>query len=58
MLSHERRGGMNPEDLARQNIDELLEAAGWVICDADKANIFAAQGVAIRRGEFDHSEPH
>ncbi len=37
-----------PEELARQTIDRLLEAAGWVIFDADKANIRAARGVAIR----------
>jgi len=56
MLSNEGRESMNPEDLARQNIDILLEAAGWVICDADKANIFTAQGVAIR--EFPLAQGH
>ncbi len=37
-----------PEQHARGNIDTLLQAAGWHVCDADKANIHAAQGVAIR----------
>jgi type I restriction enzyme R subunit len=37
-----------PEQHARENIDRLLEAAGWHVCDADKANIHAARGVAIR----------
>jgi len=38
---------MTPEQQARESIDELLTAAGWHICDADKANIHAACGVAI-----------
>ncbi len=33
---------------ARGNIDRLLEAAGWVVLDASKANIHASKGVAIR----------
>lgn len=33
---------------ARENIDRLLIAAGWHICDANQANIYAAKGVAIR----------
>ncbi|MBI3432959.1 MAG: DEAD/DEAH box helicase family protein [Hydrogenophilales bacterium] len=37
-----------PEQQARGNIDGLLEAAGWHVCDADAANIHAARGVAIR----------
>lgn len=37
-----------PEQLARETIDRLLTAAGWHVCDADKANIHAARGVAIR----------
>ena len=56
MLSNKGMESMNPEDLARQNIDALLKAAGWVICDADKANIFAARGVAIR--EFPLAQGH
>jgi type I restriction enzyme, R subunit len=39
---------MTPELEARQNIDRLLIAAGWHVCDAANANIRAARGVAIR----------
>jgi type I restriction enzyme R subunit len=39
---------MTLEHEARVNIDQLLIAAGWHICDASKANIHAARGVAIR----------
>jgi type I restriction enzyme, R subunit len=37
-----------PEQQARSNIDALLVAAGWHVCDAAAANIHAARGVAIR----------
>jgi len=37
-----------PEADARLKIDELLTAAGWAVQDAGAANIYAAQGVAIR----------
>ncbi|WP_296643410.1 hypothetical protein [Thiobacillus sp. 65-1402] len=37
-----------PEQQARGNIDWLLEAAGWHVCDASAANIHAARGVAVR----------
>lgn len=37
-----------PEQQARKNIDALLEAAGWHVCDAAAANIHASRGVAIR----------
>jgi type I restriction enzyme, R subunit len=36
------------EQRARENIDRLLTAAGWHVCDADKVNIHAARGMAIR----------
>lgn len=39
---------MRPEDQARENIDKLLRAAGWLVCDATSANIHAARGVVIR----------
>ena len=39
---------MKPEDLARQNIDRLLEQAGWQVCNLNDANIYGAVGVAIR----------
>ena len=37
-----------PEDRARQTIDDLLAAAGWLVQDRDRANISAGRGVAIR----------
>jgi hypothetical protein len=37
-----------PEAAAREKIDQLLTAAGWVVCDAKDANITAHRGVAIR----------
>jgi Type I site-specific restriction-modification system, R (restriction) subunit and related helicases len=36
------------EKIARENIDKLLDAAGWRIQDVASANIHAARGVAIR----------
>jgi type I restriction enzyme R subunit len=39
---------VQPEQQARENIDALLIAAGWHVCDAAIANIHAARGVAIR----------
>lgn len=39
---------MTPELKARQEIDRLLSAAGWHVCDMAQANIHAARGVAVR----------
>ena len=39
---------MTPEERARQDIDALLEAAGWVIQDRADFNRNAALGVAVR----------
>ena len=39
---------MQPEDKARQNIDRLLEAAGWKVQDYKELNLGAALGVAVR----------
>ncbi len=39
---------MSPEAEARENIDRLLNAAGWHVCDASAVNIHVARGVAIR----------
>ena len=38
----------NAEDKAREQIDKLLTAAGWLVCDADKVNLSGSLGVAIR----------
>ncbi len=39
---------MEPEQQARQDIDHLLEQAGWHIMDTSQTNIHAGRGVAIR----------
>jgi hypothetical protein len=36
-----------PEQQARSNIDRLLEAAGWHVCDASAANIHAALTLVV-----------
>jgi type I restriction enzyme R subunit len=38
----------DPEQIARDNIDEQLIACGWVIQDKDKINLNAALGVVVR----------
>lgn len=37
-----------PEAKAREVIDDLLDAAGWVVQDADAVNLSARRGVAVR----------
>ncbi len=37
-----------PEAQARQNIDDLLTAAGWAVQDRAAMNLGAARGVAVR----------
>ena len=37
-----------PEAAARKNIDTALETAGWVVQDANAADLSAATGVAVR----------
>ena len=39
---------MDPEELARKEIDRLLGQAGWVVQDADAVNLYAGSGVAVR----------
>ena len=39
---------MTPEAKARQQIDKLLEKAGWAVQDFKHVNIHAAKGIAIR----------
>ena len=43
----------DPEDVARDMIDTMLENAGWVIQDKDKINFGAGEGVAIREYQTD-----
>ncbi len=37
-----------PEQRARERIDQLLERAGWTVCDAGQVNLSASRGIAIR----------
>ncbi len=39
---------LSPEQLARRDIDEQLEACGWVVQDYKTAAVAEAQGVAVR----------
>ncbi len=42
-----------PEQIARDQIDALLEAAGWVVQSKNKADIHAGLGVAVREYQTD-----
>ncbi len=39
---------MKPEEKARQQIDQLLEQAGWKVQDYRELNLGASLGVAVR----------
>ena len=39
---------MTPEEQARQRIDEMLTASGWVIQDYKTLNLAAGRGIAVR----------
>ncbi len=39
---------MKPEEVARQQIDEMLTEAGWIVQDRQELNLGAGLGVAIR----------
>src|SRR5512140_3855683 len=40
----------SPEELARQNIDKLLTACGWIIQERSEINFAASRGIAISEG--------
>src|SRR6266576_1279458 len=48
---------MTPEEKARQHIDTMLAASGWVVQPKDKINLSAARGVAICELSFATGEP-
>jgi len=48
---------VDPEEAAREKIDELLTAAGWVVQERRKANLAAARGVAVTELSFTTGEP-
>ena len=39
---------MKPEEKAREEIDRLLDLAGWTVQDVQQLNLRAALGVAVR----------
>lgn len=41
-------GQQSPEAKARENIDRMLTASGWIVQSRDEANVSAGRGVAIR----------
>lgn len=43
----------NPEQKARDNIDKMLLASGWVIQSAKEINLSAGQGIAIKEYQTD-----
>jgi len=43
----------SPEQIARDNIDKQLNAAGWAVQDKDKINWNKSIGVAIREYQTD-----
>jgi len=47
---------MKPEDRARVDIDRQLTEAGWIVQDADKTDLHAGRGIAIR--EFPLARGH
>ena len=38
----------NPEQIARDNIDELLKASGWSVQDKNKIDLNQGHGQAVR----------
>ncbi len=46
----------DPEQLARDQIDQMLEDAGWIIQSKKKINLHANNGVAIREYQTDAGE--
>ena len=47
----------DPEELAREGIDALLEPCGWTVQDQKALNLAAARGVAVRELTFRTGEP-
>ena len=43
----------NPEQIARDKIDEILREAGWVVQSKSKINLAANKGVAVREYQTD-----
>jgi len=43
---------LGPEDIAREQIEQMLVSAGWSVQDAKAVNQYAKQNVAIREIEL------
>lgn len=43
----------NPEQIARDRIDALLAASGWMVQDYKRMNLTANVGVAVREYQTD-----
>ena len=43
----------NPEQIARDKIDKMLQLAGWVVQSKKKVDLSASQGVAVREYQTD-----
>ncbi|NLA15857.1 MAG: DEAD/DEAH box helicase family protein [Bacteroidales bacterium] len=48
-----RKRNQNPEQIARDKIDEMLQNAGWAVQSKKETDLSAAQGVAIREYQTD-----
>ena len=48
---------MKPEEKARQNIDQLLTTAGWVIQDREQMDLSESLGVAVREYPMSSGTP-
>ncbi|RUA28790.1 MAG: hypothetical protein DSY77_15720, partial [Bacteroidetes bacterium] len=43
----------NPEQIARDRIDQMLMDAGWLVQDKSKVNLSAGLGIAVREYQTD-----
>src|SRR5699024_6710297 len=43
----------NPEQIARDKIDKMLQQAGWVVQSKDKVDLSAGKGIAVREYQTD-----
>ena len=48
MKSSNQHLNQNPEQVARDTIDKMLKAAGWVVQSKNEVNLAAGMGVAVR----------
>ena len=48
---------MKPEEKARQNIDQLLTAAGWTIQNRENMDLSGSQGIAVSEFPMTYGTP-